>query len=112
MRHPGMPLGGEEEVGRVARPASDPVVDVMALGPGGGPVAARPAASFVADTQRASLRRRDDSSRAADVDHCGVGAEQDAGDKGDRKSTRLNSSHQIISYAVFCLKNKILWIVR
>src|SRR5207244_5986216 len=24
----------------------------------------------------------------------------------DRKSTRLNSSHQIISYAVFCLKNK------
>src|SRR5258708_20229568 len=23
----------------------------------------------------------------------------------DRKSTRLNSSHQIISYAVFCLKN-------
>src|SRR5258708_15742312 len=25
---------------------------------------------------------------------------------GDRKSTRLNSSHQIISYAVFCLKTK------
>src|SRR6476660_7101593 len=28
--------------------------------------------------------------------HCGV----------ERKSTRLNSSHQIISYAVFCLKKK------
>src|SRR5258708_10070206 len=28
-------------------------------------------------------------------------------DGGDRKSTRLNSSHQIISYAVFCLKKKI-----
>src|SRR5207244_12404724 len=27
-------------------------------------------------------------------------------DSGDRKSTRLNSSHQIISYAVFCLKKK------
>src|SRR5258708_20424526 len=27
---------------------------------------------------------------------------------GDRKSTRLNSSHQIISYAVFCLKKKNL----
>src|SRR5258708_29803706 len=26
--------------------------------------------------------------------------------RGDRKSTRLNSSHQIISYAVFCLKKK------
>src|SRR5258708_8143170 len=27
-------------------------------------------------------------------------------DEEDRKSTRLNSSHQIISYAVFCLKKK------
>src|SRR5258708_9048573 len=27
-------------------------------------------------------------------------------DQRDRKSTRLNSSHQIISYAVFCLKKK------
>src|SRR5438034_7903854 len=26
---------------------------------------------------------------------------------GDRKSTRLNSSHTVISYAVFCLKKKI-----
>src|SRR5258708_16687299 len=29
-----------------------------------------------------------------------------AGEITDRKSTRLNSSHQIISYAVFCLKKK------
>src|SRR5437764_10048035 len=28
-------------------------------------------------------------------------------DKQDRKSTRLNSSHRCISYAVFCLKKKI-----
>src|SRR2546427_8402779 len=28
------------------------------------------------------------------------------GDRGDRKSTRLNSSHSQISYAVFCLKKK------
>src|SRR5258708_23724821 len=28
------------------------------------------------------------------------------GQEQDRKSTRLNSSHQIISYAVFCLKKK------
>src|SRR5438552_14565129 len=31
-----------------------------------------------------------------------------AASSGDRKSTRLNSSHQIISYAVFCLKKKKL----
>src|SRR3712207_7162530 len=29
-------------------------------------------------------------------------------DRGDRKSTRLNSSHANISYAVFCLKKKKL----
>src|SRR5437879_10449158 len=29
-------------------------------------------------------------------------------DAGDRKSTRLNSSHRCISYAVFCLKKKIM----
>src|SRR5258708_21522287 len=32
----------------------------------------------------------------------------DGGVPGDRKSTRLNSSHQIISYAVFCLKKKTI----
>src|SRR3712207_7879204 len=30
----------------------------------------------------------------------------------DRKSTRLNSSHANISYAVFCLKKKIYIVVR
>src|SRR2546430_4768337 len=30
----------------------------------------------------------------------------------DRKSTRLNSSHSQISYAVFCLKKKIIIIMR
>src|SRR2546426_7413730 len=29
-----------------------------------------------------------------------------AGPQRDRKSTRLNSSHLVISYAVFCLKKK------
>src|SRR2546430_5406134 len=30
--------------------------------------------------------------------------------RGDRKSTRLNSSHSQISYAVFCLKKKKIYI--
>src|SRR5690606_39986012 len=33
-------------------------------------------------------------------------AEAPGGTQGDRKSTRLNSSHVKISYAVFCLKKK------
>src|SRR5437588_4491425 len=35
----------------------------------------------------------------SEVGHLNLGA-------GDRKSTRLNSSHTVISYAVFCLKKK------
>src|SRR5207244_13551377 len=35
-----------------------------------------------------------------------LGHEVEHIDLRDRKSTRLNSSHQIISYAVFCLKKK------
>src|SRR5256885_5385767 len=34
-----------------------------------------------------------------------VGPDRQAG-RPDRKSTRLNSSHLVISYAVFCLKKK------
>src|SRR5205807_8330261 len=34
-------------------------------------------------------------------------AKPGAGRRTDRKSTRLNSSHLVISYAVFCLKKKI-----
>src|SRR5258708_24478491 len=41
--------------------------------------------------------------RAGDV---GPGAPRARAPLLDRKSTRLNSSHQIISYAVFCLKKK------
>src|SRR5438034_4152339 len=43
-------------------------------------------------------------------DGTGKGLLRDAarcGDQRDRKSTRLNSSHTVISYAVFCLKKKI-----
>src|SRR5256885_11872521 len=50
-------------------------------------------------------------------DACGGSTVQDLGDTttagtcannytSDRKSTRLNSSHLVISYAVFCLKKK------
>src|SRR3712207_7262121 len=48
---------------------------------------------------RAALRR--DGSRAS-----ARAAERRAGG-GDRKSTRMNSSHANISYAVFCLKKNI-----
>src|SRR5437879_11204805 len=40
-----------------------------------------------------------DPQRPSDLQHC---------DLQDRKSTRLNSSHRCISYAVFCLKKKKL----
>src|SRR5256885_8127544 len=48
------------------------------------------------------LRLGDQAVDAHGVDALGV--EELPG--GDRKSTRLNSSHLVISYAVFCLKKK------
>src|SRR5438552_14259740 len=54
-------------------------------------------------------RRRSRPLAAPDRARRGARADEiDAGDelREDRKSTRLNSSHQISSYAVFCLKKK------
>src|SRR5438552_18538976 len=53
--------------------------------------------------------RRISSSRATPAKRCDSptsGARRSSSTSTDRKSTRLNSSHQIISYAVFCLKKK------
>src|SRR5256885_369405 len=67
------------------------------------------------DRQHASIRSVE---RGEEVQPAGVGADIDVGGlearrhRGrDRKSTRLNSSHLVISYAVFCLKKKkIAWV--
>src|SRR5256885_5565544 len=48
------------------------------------------------------------SPRGARVDRPDAGAVRPPQrPRGDRKSTRLNSSHLVISYAVFCLKKKM-----
>src|SRR5258708_14841127 len=52
----------------------------------------------VQDLMRKLRRHRSVDGEAADASFGHIGQ--------DRKSTRLNSSHQIISYAVFCLKKK------
>src|SRR2546429_6368189 len=46
------------------------------------------------------VRKKERELRKIIVDKCGMPQET------DRKSTRLNSSHGYISYAVFCLKKK------
>src|SRR5690625_4209856 len=73
----------------------------------GAAAGARLAAGALRGNHRRCADRRLFSGRvavvaAARLARCGitVGAE-------DRKSTRLNSSHVAISYAVFCLKKKI-----
>src|SRR2546426_7487641 len=48
--------------------------------------------------QRRSRALRDSAGRSPRVFRAGI--------HRDRKSTRLNSSHLVISYAVFCLKKK------
>src|SRR2546426_4845931 len=51
---------------------------------------------------RSSGPRRDQRRQGAG----GTAIHGDPGGPEDRKSTRLNSSHLVISYAVFCLKKK------
>src|SRR5207244_13560198 len=55
------------------------------------------------------LHRRECERDRADAEHdhrSRAHLSRPAAEGRDRKSTRLNSSHQIISYAVFCLKKK------
>src|SRR5438034_7844494 len=51
-------------------------------------------------------RSRRPAWRRSPGDRAGLRAPLVAGYGLDRKSTRLNSSHTVISYAVFCLKKK------
>src|SRR2546430_5764832 len=55
-----------------------------------------------------AVRRGECPFRLLLSDHrgCLFGGEGEPAESGDRKSTRLNSSHSQISYAVFCLKKK------
>src|SRR3712207_7074058 len=55
---------------------------------------------------RELLRRLGDSSFRSREEASGQLLKMGPGVKEDRKSTRLNSSHANISYAVFCLKKK------
>src|SRR5256885_5631236 len=68
------------------------------------PSCARPSAGSLPRFGRDTCRAPADGFRRA----CGSDWVLLAGDnrKADRKSTRLNSSHLVISYAVFCLKKK------
>src|SRR2546422_4650754 len=56
---------------------------------------------------RGNERRGAQEFRVTRVQRCPSGRRQQGAELiGDRKSTRLNSSHGYISYAVFCLKKK------
>src|SRR5206468_12698997 len=56
--------------------------------------------------RRTALRPDRRFDRALDPEPAGRHRARDRIDGPDRKSTRLNSSHDQISYAVFCLKKK------
>src|SRR5207244_13230617 len=60
---------------------------------------------FLTPAERDGLGKRDERRGGGDDHALRRGVLEERGIT-DRKSTRLNSSHQIISYAVFCLKKK------
>src|SRR5256885_8017223 len=90
--HAALPILGEEQQ-RKARGDDRPVVE--------GAAARLPAPGAV------GLLGPDEVA-AADLVPVVPAEEALAGEPADRKSTRLNSSHLVISYAVFCLKKKKL----
>src|SRR2546426_3440003 len=55
---------------------------------------------------RVRRRRHPPTASARPADEAAGRADWSARSARDRKSTRLNSSHLVISYAVFCLKKK------
>src|SRR5690242_21283005 len=65
-----------------------------------------PPLRVVADGRFLSLRVRRVLQAEVLPDEARNPGEEIADEVGDRKSTRLNSSHMSISYAVFCLKKK------
>src|SRR5437764_1243676 len=59
--------------------------------------------------RNAFLRRGFEVSLAGSADEAQAALQKEPPGTPDRKSTRLNSSHRCISYAVFCLKKKKLF---
>src|SRR5438552_6437898 len=98
------PLDDAAEVAEVAAAIGYPVM-VKAVAGGGGRglrLVRRPGELAAA----VAAARREAAAAAGDARVFLERYLEDARHVEDRKSTRLNSSHQIISYAVFCLKKK------
>src|SRR5437762_3708714 len=53
-----------------------------------------------------SAKEEERNAGRKNIEHCLRVSHAIGGSAVDRKSTRLNSSHRCISYAVFCLKKK------
>src|SRR3712207_8780162 len=69
--------------------------------------AARMTRSVLQTAQRTAILRQTNVIVRFDATNELLTVIEDANNDKDRKSTRLNSSHANISYAVFCLKKKI-----
>src|SRR5688500_19536494 len=97
---------GEEAVAIGGNPPTESYLRidrVVAAANASGADAVHPGYGFLAENETFAAACRD-----AGLTFIGPTPEAIAlmGSKTDRKSTRLNSSHLVISYAVFCLKNK------
>src|SRR2546426_2155578 len=84
--------GGEARLAVVTRSTCDASCRVADEQPGHGPAHPAPASRTLGHGGSPSATAHDPNDRSSSAQ--------------DRKSTRLNSSHLVISYAVFCLKKK------
>src|SRR5207248_11675305 len=95
------PIGSLVIPRRAPRPALFPYTTLFRSPAGVGPAEPPEGAeqSGLLGQEQAGCRRRRDQGHPRRGEHHRAAPE-------DRKSTRLNSSHRTISYAVFCLKKK------
>src|SRR5256885_8244081 len=77
-----------------------PYTTLFRSGDGGAPAGGASSRSSAAPAARGPARFRSGGGTQT------FRTSSDAASQPDRKSTRLNSSHLVISYAVFCLKKK------
>src|SRR5699024_2787774 len=101
-RWPDMPAGAEEHAEVLLEDASQFILDVC---PSAADVSAGTRRRIVCSVVRRSIEAQ--SSPGAGMSQFQATTGPFTNSFTDRKSTRLNSSHVSISYAVFCLKKKI-----
>ena len=106
IRESGLSLDVDPRASVVSSPQEDAFWNAIGDAAEGADLRGMARLSGDARLRAAAVALDDDRTLGAALDQWDGAKLRDLARNTDRKSTRLNSSHQLISYAVFCLKKK------